>query len=95
MTKEAVAVPLTLAERSDFRQTGRTDEVEQLCEAYAQRWPDAVHSFEYGRSAEGRPMRALLASRSGALSPIQHPWMASTLSGAIRNHLSFINPTAR
>lgn len=71
MTMEAAGVPLTLAERSGFRQTGRTDEVERLCEAYAQRWPDAVRCFEYGRSAEGRPMRALLASRSGALSPAE------------------------
>jgi len=69
MTTETAGVPLTLAERSDFRQTGRSDEVERLCEAYAQRWPDAVRSFEYGRSAEGRPMYAMLVSRSGALSP--------------------------
>jgi hypothetical protein len=60
---------LTTAERSDFRSTGRTDEVERLCENYAQTWPDAVRSFEYGRSAEGRPMRALVVSRAGALQP--------------------------
>lgn len=57
----------TLAERSNFRQTGRLDEVEELCAAFVARWPDAVHSFEYGASAEGRPMRALLVSRAGAL----------------------------
>jgi hypothetical protein len=57
----------TLAERSDFRQTGRLDEVEALCAAFVERWPDAVRSFEYGHSAEGRPMRALLASGTGAL----------------------------
>jgi hypothetical protein len=71
VTTAAAGVPLTLAERSAFRQTGRTDEVEQLCAAYAQQWPDAVRSFEYGRSAEGRPMHALLVSRSGALSPAE------------------------
>lgn len=58
---------LTLAERSNFRQTGRLDEVEALCAAFVARWPKAVHSFVYGHSAEGRPMRALLASRAGAL----------------------------
>ena len=58
---------LTLAERSAFRQTGRTDEVERLCDAYARAWPDAVCSFEYGRSAEGRPMRALIVTRAGTL----------------------------
>jgi hypothetical protein len=59
---------LTLAERSGFRETGRTDEVERLSRRFAERWPDAVRSFEYGRSAEGRPLRALAASRCGALS---------------------------
>jgi len=57
----------TLAEQSGFRQTGRLDEVEALCAAFAARWPDAVCSFVYGQSAEGRPMRALLVSRTGAL----------------------------
>jgi hypothetical protein len=59
---------LTLAEQSGFRQTGRTDEVERLAAAFAQTWPQAVRSLEYGRSAEGRPMRALLVTQSGALS---------------------------
>ncbi|MET0497245.1 MAG: M14 family metallopeptidase [Steroidobacteraceae bacterium] len=60
-------VPLTLAEQSAFRSTGRTEEVERLAREYARRWPDAVSSFEYGRSAEGRPLRALLVTRTGAL----------------------------
>ncbi len=58
----------TLAEQSAFAQTGRLDEVDRLCAALAAAWPDAAQSFEFGRSADGRPMRALLASRSGALS---------------------------
>ncbi len=56
----------TLAEQSGFRQTGRSDEVTRLCAAFAAAWPDAVRSFEFGRSAEGRPMRALLATRTDA-----------------------------
>ncbi len=52
----------TLAERSGFRATGRSDEVERLCAAFAQRWPDTVRCIEFGRSAEGRPMLALLIS---------------------------------
>jgi hypothetical protein len=59
---------LTRAEQSNFRQTGRTDEVERLAEAYARAWPDAARSFEYGRSCEGRPMRAQIVSRTGVLS---------------------------
>src|ERR1044071_8561991 len=57
----------TLAERSQFRQTGRIDEVESLAQALAATWPEAVCSFEYGRSAEGRVLRALVVSRSGLL----------------------------
>lgn len=62
---------LTRAEQSDFRQTGRIDEVERLCDAYARRWPEAAASFEYGRSAEGRPLRALVVSRAGSLLPAE------------------------
>jgi hypothetical protein len=53
----------TLAEQSGFRETGRTDEVRRLCAAFAREWPEAVRCLEFGRSAEGRPMLALLISR--------------------------------
>jgi murein tripeptide amidase MpaA len=62
---------MTLAEQSNFRQTGRIDEVERLSAEMAQMWPDAVQSIEYGRSVQGRPMRALLVSRTGAASAEQ------------------------
>jgi hypothetical protein len=62
---------LTLAEQSDFRQTGRTDEVERLAQLFARTWPDSVRSFEYGRSTENRPLRALIVSRTGSLSAEQ------------------------
>jgi len=54
----------TVAEESGFHRTGRTDEVTRLCAAFAAAWPRAVRSLEFGRSAEGRPMRALLACRT-------------------------------
>src|SRR6267378_70680 len=54
----------TVAEESGFKKTGRTDEVTRLCAAFAAAWPRAVHSLEFGRSAEGRPMRALLVSKA-------------------------------
>jgi hypothetical protein len=62
---------LTLAEQSGFRETGRIDEVERLCAAMSAAWPAAVKAFEYGRSAEGRPLKALIASRSGALTALE------------------------
>jgi Zinc carboxypeptidase len=61
----------TIAELSSFEETGRLDEVSRLCAEFAREWPQAVHSFEYGRSAEGRSMLALIVSRSGALSPTE------------------------
>src|SRR5579863_9813218 len=54
----------TIAEQSGFRQTGRTDEVTRLCAAFAAAWPQTVHTLEFGHSAEGRPMRALIVSRA-------------------------------
>jgi hypothetical protein len=54
----------TVAEQSGLRATGRSDEVERLCEAFARQWPQAVRCIEFGRSAEGRPMLALLVSHA-------------------------------
>jgi hypothetical protein len=54
----------TAAEDSGFRTTGRADEVERLCAAFALQWPDVVRRIEFGRSAEGRPMLALIASHA-------------------------------
>ena len=58
----------TIAEQSGFRRTGRSDEVARLCLAFAAAWPREVHSLEFGHSAEGRPMHALLVSRADARS---------------------------
>jgi murein tripeptide amidase MpaA len=68
MTTESL---ITLAEQSGFRQTGRIEEVERLSHEFARTWPEAVRSIEYGRSVEGRPMRALIISRTGPLSAEQ------------------------
>src|ERR1700728_1969666 len=60
---------MTIAELSNYKETGRLEEVERLSAELARTWPEAVRSFEYGRSAEGRVMRGLLVSRTGALTP--------------------------
>ncbi|MDB6092028.1 MAG: peptidase [Gammaproteobacteria bacterium] len=60
---------VTVAEQSKFIRTGRYDEVQRLCKAYADAWRDAVKCTEFGRTPEGRPMIALIASRSGVLAP--------------------------
>ncbi len=53
----------TVAEESGFQRTGRSDEVTRLCAAFAAAWPRAVRNLEFGHSAQGRPMRALLVGR--------------------------------
>jgi hypothetical protein len=55
---------LTIAEKTGFHKTGRSDEVARLCAAYAEAWPKHVRVLEFGRSAEGRPMLALLVCRA-------------------------------
>ncbi len=65
----AAADPLaTVAEKSAFKRTGHYDEVIRLCAAFARKYPDAVRCIEFGKTPEGRPMQALVVSRSGALS---------------------------
>ena len=61
----------TVAERSGFRNTGRFDEVIALCAGYQKAYPEAVRCVEFGRTPEGRPMLALVVSRTGALSAQQ------------------------
>ena len=59
----------TTAERSGFHKTGRYDEVIALCEAFARHYPQAVRCTDFGTTPEGRPMKLLVASTSGALTP--------------------------
>ena len=59
----------TVAERSGYARTGRYDEVEDLCAAFAARWPERVRCIEFGRTPEGRPMLVLVASDDGTLDP--------------------------
>ncbi|MEO6103389.1 MAG: M14 family metallopeptidase [Pseudoxanthomonas sp.] len=57
----------TESERSRFLRTGRFDEVIALCARFQAAFPDAVRCSQFGRTPEGRPMLALIASRSGTL----------------------------
>lgn len=59
----------TFSERSGFEQTGRFEEVIKLCAAFQQAWPKQVKCIRFGTSPEGRPMLALVASATGALTP--------------------------
>ena len=59
----------TVAERSGFQRTGRYEEVIALCDGFARAYPDAVRCETFGTSPEGRPMKLLVATRSGAFTP--------------------------
>ncbi len=59
----------TISERSGFLTTGRYDEVIELCAAFAQRYPDAVRCIDFGTTPEGRPMKALVVTKTGAFTP--------------------------
>ncbi|RTL42152.1 MAG: peptidase M14 [Burkholderiales bacterium] len=59
----------THAERSGFAQTGRYDEVDRLCHDFARAHPRHVRCGRFGTTPQGRPMWALVASQSGALTP--------------------------
>jgi hypothetical protein len=59
----------TVAERSGFTQTGRYDEVASLCEAFARRHAGRVRCETFGTSPEGRPMKLLVATATGAFTP--------------------------
>jgi len=57
----------TVGELSGYARTGRFDEVQRLCAAFAKTWPKQVKCVEFGRSPEGRPLLALVASGDGTL----------------------------
>lgn len=59
----------TVAERSGFQTTGRYDEVIRLCGDFQKAWPKQVKCIDFGRSPEGRPLKALIVSNTGAFTP--------------------------
>jgi murein tripeptide amidase MpaA len=62
---------ITTAEKTKFQKTGRYDEVIALCAAFQKAYPTAVRCTEFGRTPEGRPMMALIATRTGAFTPAE------------------------
>ena len=56
----------TVSERSGFIKTGRYDEVIRLCAAFQSAYPQQVKCIDFGTTPEGRPMKALIVTRTGA-----------------------------
>ncbi|MEH0168562.1 M14 family metallopeptidase [Roseateles microcysteis] len=74
LAASALAAPpplSTVSERSGFLKTGRYDEVQALCRDFEKAYPGRVRCWEFGRTPQGRPMLALVASDSGALTPAE------------------------
>jgi len=65
--RERAPALVTIAEQSGFVRTGHFDEVQRLCADFQTAWPDNVRCIEFGRSPEGRPLLALVASADGVL----------------------------
>jgi hypothetical protein len=66
------ASPLsTISERSGFQNTGRYDEVADLCARFQKAYPKQVRCFSFGRTPEGRSMLAMAVTRTGALTAEQ------------------------
>ena len=55
------------AEKTQFRETGTYAEVQAFCRAMRQQHPHAVRCLQFGQSAEGRPLLAMVVSQSGVL----------------------------
>lgn len=68
----ATASPLsTLSERSGFIKTGRYEEVIGLCAAFQQAYPRQVKCIDFGTTPQGRPMKALIVTATGAMTPAE------------------------
>ncbi len=60
---------VTHAERTGFEETGRYAETIALCEQFAAAYPHAVRCETFGTTPENRPMKLLVVSTTGALTP--------------------------
>jgi len=59
----------TVSERSGFQRTGRYDEVIKLCADFQRAYPKQVKCVDFGTTPEGRPMKALIVTRTGVFTP--------------------------
>ena len=66
---ERVSATPLVAQATQFRETGRYDEVEQRCRDWPRQFPRWVTCETVGRSAEGRAIRALVISQGAGLTP--------------------------
>ena len=61
----------TVAERSNWAQTGTYDEVTHLCHAFAARYPKEVHCVKLGETPQHRPIWTMIVTGTGVFSPAE------------------------
>lgn len=54
----------TIAEKSDWKQTGRADETERLCHTFAQSYPSRIKCKSLGKTPEGRNLWAMTVGKT-------------------------------
>lgn len=64
---DAVVSLDTKAEKSEFKETGRYDEVAKLCKSFVKAYPEKVKCKSFGTTPEGREMWSLIVSGDGTL----------------------------
>jgi len=60
---------VSLAEKTEWKQTGRYAEAVELCRAFPKVFPGKAKCEPFGKSPEGREMVSLIVSENGALTP--------------------------
>lgn len=60
---------LSHADRTDYQETGRYDELRSLCHEFARQYPTQVRCDVFGTSPEGRDLLAIIVSRDGYVTP--------------------------
>ncbi len=66
---DAVVSLETKAEKTEFKETGRYEEVAKLCKAFVKAYPEKVKCHSFGKTPEGREMLSLVVSGDGTLEP--------------------------
>jgi hypothetical protein len=64
----------TIAEKSQWVETGRADEMHRLCLDFAKKYPTWVECRSYGKSPEGRELKALIVFSKQKKTPKINLW---------------------
>jgi hypothetical protein len=63
----------TLAEKSDWTKTGRSDETARLCEQFQKTYPSRIQCKTYGTTPEGRSLKVLILKDDSSAKSVHNP----------------------